>query len=151
MKEVAITDETAINAPIAAVWEAIQTPAEHARWHPYVSQIDGEHQLGRTRECTVLIGNKEGRTRERCVEYEAGQRIFWAIQEDSTGFGRMVSGWRAGFTLQERDGVTAVSAESRFRPRNIAVRAMLPLIRRKFRQTQRDILGELEKATARGD
>jgi uncharacterized protein YndB with AHSA1/START domain len=151
MNDVAITDEITINAPIAAVWEAIQTPAEHARWHPYVSQIDGEHQLGQTRECTVLVGKKEGRTLERCVEYEAGHRIFWAIEEDSTGFGRMVSGWCAGFTLEERDGVTAVSAESRFRPRNIAVRAMLPLIRRKFHQTQRDILGGLEKATARGD
>jgi uncharacterized protein YndB with AHSA1/START domain len=147
---VAITDETTIDAPIAAVWAAIQTPAEHARWHPFVSQIDGEHQLGQTRECTVRVGKNDGRTRERCVEYEAGHRIFWAIQEDSTGFGRMVSGWRAGFTLEERDGVTAVSAESRFRPRNVAVWAMLPLIRRKFHQTQRDILGGLAKATARG-
>jgi uncharacterized protein YndB with AHSA1/START domain len=150
MNEVAITDETTIDAPIDAVWEAIQNPAEHARWHPYLSQIIGQHQLGQTRECTVLVGKKEGRTRERCVEYEAGNRIFWAIEEDSTGFGRMASGWRAGFSLEERDGVTAVAAESRFRPRNIAVRAMLPLIRRKFHQTQRDILEGLKKALAQG-
>jgi uncharacterized protein YndB with AHSA1/START domain len=151
MNEVAITDETTINAPIAAVWEAIHSPAEHARWHPYLSQIDGGHQLGQTRECTVLAGKKNGRTRERCVEYEAGHRIVWVIDEDSTGFGRMVSDWRAGFSLEERDGITAVSAESRFRPRNIAVRAMLPLIRRKFHQTQQNILGGLKNATTRGD
>jgi uncharacterized protein YndB with AHSA1/START domain len=149
MNEVTITDETSINAPITSVWEAIQRPAEHARWHPYLSRIDGEHELGQARECTVLVRRKQGRTRERCVEFEAGHRIFWEIEEDSTGFARMVSGWRAGFSLEERDGATAVSAESRFRPRNIAVRAMLPVIRRKFHQTQRDILGGLEKAVAR--
>jgi uncharacterized protein YndB with AHSA1/START domain len=33
MNEVAITDQTTIDAPIAAVWEAIQTPAAHARWY----------------------------------------------------------------------------------------------------------------------
>lgn len=147
MREATITDEALIRAPRAAVWEAIQNPAEHARWHPYVSQIDGEHQLGQTRQCAVLVGKKEGHTRERCVEYEPGRRITWAIEEDSTGFGRMVSGWCAGFSLQERDGATAVSAESRFRPRNIAVRAMPPLIRVKFHKTQREILRGLAQAT----
>lgn len=36
--------------------KAIQTPAEHARWHPYASQIVGGHQLGQTRECTGSDG-----------------------------------------------------------------------------------------------
>jgi uncharacterized protein YndB with AHSA1/START domain len=151
MNEVTITDTALISAPVDAVWAAIENPAEHARWHPYVTQIVGEHEPGQIRECAVLVGRKEGRTRERCVEYERGHRISWAIEEDSTGFGRMVSGWTAGFTLEERDGATTVSAESRFRPRNFAVQAILPVIRRKFHQTQREILGSLETAMARGD
>jgi hypothetical protein len=62
----------------------------------------------------------------------------------------MASDWRAGFSLHERDGATVISAESRFRPRNIVVRAMLPLIRFKFHKTQREILRGLEHATAAG-
>jgi uncharacterized protein YndB with AHSA1/START domain len=69
-----------------------------------------------------------------------------AIEEDSTGFGRMVSGWRSGFSVAERDGATIVTAHSTFRPKNLVVRAMLPVIRRKFHQTQHAILRGLREA-----
>jgi uncharacterized protein YndB with AHSA1/START domain len=147
MKEVTIADTISLSAPITAVWREIEDPTKHAHWHPFVSAIDGQHALGEARECTVLVGEKAGRTRERCVEFEPGRRIFWTIEVDSTGFARMVTDWCAGFSLSEQDGATKVTAESRFRPRNIAVRAILPLIRGRFHQTQRNILGGLEKAT----
>jgi hypothetical protein len=69
-----------------------------------------------------------------------------AIEEDSTGFGRMVSAWRSGFSLAQRDGETIVTAHSTFHPNNLLVRAMLPVIRRKFHQTQRAILRGLQEA-----
>jgi hypothetical protein len=94
----------------------------------------------------VQVGKKAGTTTERCVEREEGARIAWAIEEDSSGFGRLVTGWRSGFSLAERDGATLVTAHSTFRPRNLLVRAMLPMIRRKFHQTQRAILRSLQKA-----
>ena len=72
--------------------------------------------------------------------------IAWAIEDDSTGFGRMVSGWRSGFRLAECDGTTIGTAEGEFRPRNLLVRTMLPIIRRKFHQTQRAILRGLQEA-----
>jgi uncharacterized protein YndB with AHSA1/START domain len=146
MSEVRIADELLLDAPIDAVWDAIDDPATHARWHPFVSAIDGGHKLHEIRSCLVKVGKKEGSTKERCVEREDGARIVWAIEEDSTGFGRMVSGWRSGFSLAERDGATIVTAYSTFRPTNLLVRAMLPMIRRKFHQTQRAILRGLQKA-----
>jgi hypothetical protein len=94
----------------------------------------------------VQVGRKAGTTKERCVERAEGARIAWVIEEDSTGFGRMVTGWRSGFTLAERDGATIVIAESTFRPNNLLVRLMLPVIRRKFHQTQQAILRGLEEA-----
>jgi hypothetical protein len=146
MSEVRIADELRLDAPIDVVWHAIEDPAAHARWHPFVTAIAGGHELHEIRSCSVLVGKQEGSTKERCVEREEGALIAWAIDEDSTGFGRMVAGWRSGFSLAERDGATVVTAESAFRPRNLLVRAMLPAIRRKFHQTQRAILRGLQEA-----
>ena len=148
MSEVRIADELRLDAPIDVVWHAIEDPAAHARWHPFVSAIAGGHELHEVRSCSVQVGEKEGTTKERCVEREEGVRIAWAIEEDSTGFGRMVSGWRSGFSLAEHDGATIVTAQSTFRPSNLLVRAMLPVIRRKFHQTQRAILRGLQEAVA---
>ena len=146
MSEVRIADELRVDGPIGVVWRAIADPAAHARWHPFVSAIAGGHELHEVRSCSVQIGKKEGSTRERCVEREEGARIAWAIEEDSTGFARMVSGWRSGFSLAARDGATIVTAQSTFRPNNVIVRAMLPMIRRKFHQTQQAILRGLREA-----
>ena len=146
MSEVRIADELRIDASDDVVWHAIEDPAAHARWHPFVSAIAGGHELGEIRTCSVRVGNNEGTTKERCVAREEGTRIAWAIEEDSTGFARMVSAWRSGFSLAERDGATIVTAQSVFRPNNVLVRAMLPLFRRKFHQTQRAILRGLQEA-----
>jgi hypothetical protein len=146
MSEVRIADEIRVEASIAAVWLAIEDPAAHARWHPFVTDIAGEHGLDDVRTCSVLVGNKQGQTKERCVEHDDGNRIAWKIEEDSTGFAAMVSDWRAGFALVACDGATIVTAESTFRPNNPLVRAMLPLIRRKFHQTQRAILAGLKES-----
>jgi uncharacterized protein YndB with AHSA1/START domain len=146
MSEARIADELRLDAPVDVVWHAIDDTAAHARWHPFVSAIAGGHELHEIRSCSVRVGNKAGMTKERCVAREEGTRIAWAIEEDSTGFGRMVSGWRTAFSLAERDGATIVTAESTFRPNNVLVRAMLPVIRRKFHQTQRAILRGLQEA-----
>jgi uncharacterized protein YndB with AHSA1/START domain len=146
MSEARIADQVQLDAPIDVVWQAIEDTAAHARWHPFVTAIAGGHELHETRSCSVQVGKKEGTTKERCVEREEGARIAWAIEEDSTGFGRMVSGWRSGFSLAERDGATVVTAQSVFRPSNVLVRAMLPLIRRRFHQTQQAILRGLQEA-----
>jgi uncharacterized protein YndB with AHSA1/START domain len=146
MSEVRIADELLLDAPIDVVWHAIEDSAAHARWHPFVITIDGGHELHEIRSCQVQVGGKEGSTKERCVERAERERIAWAIEEDSTGFARMVSSWRSGFGLAERDGATVVTAHSTFRPNNLLVRAMLPVIRRKFHQTQRAILRGLRDA-----
>jgi uncharacterized protein YndB with AHSA1/START domain len=146
MSEVRIADELRLDSPIDVVWRTIDDPAAHARWHPFVSAIAGGHELHEIRSCSVQVGKKDGSTKERCVEREEGARITWAIEEDSTGFGRMVSDWRSGFSLAGRDGATIVTAESTFRPNNVLVRAMLPVIRRRFHQTQRAILRGLQEA-----
>jgi uncharacterized protein YndB with AHSA1/START domain len=146
MSEVRIVDELRVDAPIGVVWRAIADPAAYARWHPFVSAIAGGHELHEIRSCSVHVGSKDGTTKERCVEREDSARIAWAIEEDSTGFGRTVSGWRSGFSLAEHDGATIVTAHSTFRPNNMFVRALLPLIRRKFHQTQRAILRGLQEA-----
>ena len=62
----------------------------------------------------------------------------------------MVTGWRSGFDLAEHDGTTIVTAHSTFRPNNLFVRTMVPLIRRKFHQTQQAILRGLQEAVEAG-
>jgi uncharacterized protein YndB with AHSA1/START domain len=146
MREVRIADQLRLDAPIDVVWHAIEDPASHARWHPFVSTISGSQELHEIRSCSVKVGKKDGSTKERCVERDERALIVWAIEEDSTGFGKMVSDWRSGFSLAERDGATIVTAESTFRPRNVLVRAMLPLIRRKFHETQQAIVRGLQGA-----
>jgi uncharacterized protein YndB with AHSA1/START domain len=146
MSDVRIADELALDAPIDVVWRMIEDPAAHARWHPFVRAITGGHELHEVRSCMVQVGRRQGTTAERCVEREKGARIVWAIEEDSTGFARMVSSWRSGFSLAERDSATLVTAESTFRPNTVLVRAMLPLIRRKFHRTQHAILRGLQEA-----
>jgi hypothetical protein len=146
MSDIRITDQTRVSAASDAVWLAIANPAAHARWHPFVTEITGEHELDQTRACAVLVGGKPGRTRERCVEYDDRRRIVWAIEEDSSGFSKMVSGWRAGFTLTPNGETTLVDAESVFRPKNVIVRAMVPIIRRRFHRAQRAILAGLKDA-----
>jgi uncharacterized protein YndB with AHSA1/START domain len=135
MSEVRIEDTLAIRASAPEVWDALEDPAAHARWHPFVTEIAGEHRLGQVRTCSVLVGGKHGETKERCIVEEPASRIAWSVEEDSTGFGRMVSNWRAGFSLTQRDLATMVTTESTFEPNNLLVRAALPVIRRKFHRT----------------
>ena len=92
MSEVRISDEVRVEAPLAAVWVAIEDPAVHARWHPLVTEIAGGHELDQVRTCSVLVGKRQGQTRERCVAHDHGRRIAWAIEADSTGFGRRYAG-----------------------------------------------------------
>lgn len=140
-----IEDEIVVNAPADEVWKAIKDPVAHAGWHPFVTRISGEHRLGAIRSCSVVLGKKTGETKERCIEDEEGRKITWAIEEDSTGFIRMVSDWRAGFRLERRDGATLVKAESAFRPKNVLVRLTGPIVRRKFHRTQQAILAGLKR------
>lgn len=141
---VRIEDALTVEASRAEVWNAITDADVHARWHPFVTEIAGEHRLGETRTCSVLVGGKRGETKERCVTEEPTSRIAWLVEEDSTGFGRMVSNWRAGFSLKECGGGTVVAAQSEFEPNNVLIRAMLPIVRRRFHQTQRAILAALK-------
>ena len=146
MSQISIQDKIVVNAPIDQAWEAIRDPEIHAEWHPFVTHIRGEHQLGAVRKCDVNIGNKPGHTEERCALYEEGRKIMWLIQSDSTGFSRMVSDWTAGFSLESRDpNSTHVMAQSIFRPKNFLVRLMVPMIKGRFHQTQQIILSRLKQ------
>jgi uncharacterized protein YndB with AHSA1/START domain len=149
MAKVRIEDEVVVDAPAEEVWAAIEDPAAHASWHPFVTGITGEHSLGATRRCAVAIGKKTGETSECCIEHEPERRIAWRIEEDSSGFLRMVSDWTAGFGLESRDGGTIVRAESVFQPRNVLVRLMLPMVRRKFHGAQQAILAGLKTSVER--
>jgi uncharacterized protein YndB with AHSA1/START domain len=141
-----IRDEIVLRAPSDRVWKAIQDPGEHASWHPMVTKIAGQHALGQSRTCDVLIGKKPGLTEERCIVYEEPHRIMWSIEQDSAGFSRMVSDWKAGFSIEPQDhGATRVTAQSLFEPKGRIVRLMMPMVRRKFHHAQRAILRGLEK------
>jgi hypothetical protein len=146
MGQVRIADQIVVDAPAPEVWRAIKDPARHADWHPFVTQISGEHRLGGTRTCSVVVGKKVGETRERCVEDDELRGIAWRIEEDSTGFGRMVTDWQSGFALEQRGGATLVTAHSEFRPKGVLVRLMSPIVRRKFHHTQRAILTGLKSS-----
>jgi Polyketide cyclase / dehydrase and lipid transport len=113
-----------------------------------VTAISGEHRADAERTCSVLVGKKTGEVRERCVEAEPERAITWLIEHDTTGFTRMASNPRTGFTLAPHGGGTLVTARSAFEPRNIAVRAMMPLIRRKFHATQEAILACLAESVS---
>jgi hypothetical protein len=70
---------------------------------------------------------------------------MWAVEQDSSGFSRMVTDWQTGFSLQAQGlEETRVRAHSTFRPRPL-VQVTMPLIRRKFHQTQRAILDGLRQ------
>jgi uncharacterized protein YndB with AHSA1/START domain len=150
MTQVTIEDRLRVDAGPGEVWSAIEDPAKHAAWHPFVTRIAGEHRPGAERRCSVLVGRRDGETRERCIEAEPERAITWTIEDDTTGFSRMVTDWRAGFTLTADGGSTTVTASSAFRPRNLLVRSLLPLIRRRFHRAQRDILSALERYLQRG-
>jgi uncharacterized protein YndB with AHSA1/START domain len=148
MTEIRIEDELAVGASPEVVWNAIKDPAVHAGWHPFVTRIEGDHRLGATRSCHVDLGRKMGETTELCIADEEGQRIAWRIEDDTTGFLRLVSDWTAGFRLEPRDsGGTLVTAESAFRPKNVVARLLTPIVRRKFHQAQQAILAGLKRAT----
>jgi hypothetical protein len=120
------------------------------KWHPFATHIEGAHALGGTRTCSVLIGGKPGTTRERCSDYDEARTIMWTVEQDSSGFSRMVSDWRTGFSLElQGSGATRVTAHSLFTPKRLLARLMMPVIRRKFHQTQRAILDGLQQHAER--
>jgi uncharacterized protein YndB with AHSA1/START domain len=150
MRRVEIKDEVVVNANGSEVWEAIRDPALHADWHPFVDSIRGEHAPGASRRCAIRVGKKAGKTKEHCTAYDEEQRILWQIDEDSTGFLRLVSNWTAGFVLEPAgSGATRVSAQSVFERKNPLLVLMLPMIRRKFHRTQRAILAGLKQFVER--
>lgn len=145
MSQVSVEDQVTVSAPISKVWEAIKNPRTHSQWHPFVSHISGEHRLGEVRKCDVIVGNKPGHTEERCTLYDEGRKIIWTIEQDSSGFSRMVSDWSAGFSLEPRgSNTTVVTAQSVFSPKKFFVRLMMPMIRRKFHKFQQAILNGLK-------
>lgn len=146
MTEVDVVDEVLVDRPIEMVWAAILDPATHADWHPYVTAIQGEHREGAIRTCSISVGSKPGRTDERCVELVPERVITWLIEDDSSDFGRKVSDWRSGFSLERQDGATRVTARSTFGPRGRVVRLLLPIVRWKFHRAQRTILAGLKRA-----
>jgi hypothetical protein len=137
-----IADRMTVAAAPATVWAAIQSPSTHASWHPFASEIKGVHALGEVRRCSVDLRGKPGATRETCTTYDAERAIGWRIEEDSSGFSRMVAEWTSGFRLDADGDATLVTAWSDFRPRWF-VRPMLPMIRRRFHHAQREILDGL--------
>jgi uncharacterized protein YndB with AHSA1/START domain len=145
-----ITDQVVVQAPVDRVWGAIQDPAEHVEWHPFATRIEGTHALGSTRKCSVLVGEKPGTTQERCSTYDEARTIMWTVEQDSSGFSRMVSDWRTGFSLEPQGSATTrVTAQSLFTPKRLPARLMMPVIRRKFHKTQRAILDRLKQHTER--
>lgn len=142
-----IADEAVVHADVPVVWREIKDPALHAEWHPFVTRISGEHRLDATRNCAVALGKETAETKERCVTDDEERRLAWRIEEDTSGFLRLVSDWTAGFRLEPAGaGATRVVAESDFAPRNVLVRLMMPIVRRKFHQTQQAILAALKDA-----
>ena len=117
-----ITDQVIVQAPLGRVWAAIQGPAEHVKWHPFATHIDGEHALGVTRTCSVLIGGKPGSSRERCsdlrrgpddhVDRRAGQ------QAGSPAWCR--TGAPASSLEPQGSAATRVTAQSLFTPKRYA-------------------------------
>jgi uncharacterized protein YndB with AHSA1/START domain len=155
MRRVEIKDQVAVNTSASDVWEAIRDPSLNAEWHPFVDSIRGEHAPGASRRCAIRVGKKTGETEEHCTAYEEEQRILWQIDKDSTGFLRLVSDWTAGFVLEPAgSGATRVTAQSVFQLKNPLLVLILPMIKRKFHQTQEAILTGLkqfaEKRRARG-
>jgi uncharacterized protein YndB with AHSA1/START domain len=141
-----IEDQVTIHGRASEVWEAIRDPATHAEWHPFLTRITGEHRVGAVRRCDVIVGKKSGHTEERCTGCEHERNITWLIEKDTTGFSRMVSDWTAGFSLEPQGSVAVlVKANSTFVPKNLLVRLTMPLIRRKFHQTQQIILNGLKQ------
>jgi uncharacterized protein YndB with AHSA1/START domain len=150
MRRVEIQDEIVADASPEEVWRAIDDPVRHARWHPFVTSIDGAHALGSTRRCQVLLGKKAAETEELCTTYEQGKTILWRIDKDSSGFLRMVSDWTAGFVLEpDGPGRTRVTAQSIFKPRNPLIGLMMPMVRRKFHQVQQAVLDGLKQFVER--
>jgi uncharacterized protein YndB with AHSA1/START domain len=146
MKRVEIKDEVVVDASGSEVWEAIRDPSLHAEWHPFVDSIRGEHASGASRRCAIRVGKKTGETKEHCTAYDEERRILWQIDEDSTGFLRLVSDWTAGFVLEPAgSGATRVTAQSVFERKNPLLALMLPMVRRKFHQTQQAILAGLKQ------
>jgi hypothetical protein len=76
----------------------------------------------------VLVGRRHGETKERCVVEEPGSRIVWLVEEDPTGFGRMVSNSRAGFALTDRRAILTALKESLETQRDAIDRAILDRI-----------------------
>jgi uncharacterized protein YndB with AHSA1/START domain len=142
-----IADSAEVDAAVPDVWAAIADPRRHAGWHPFVTAITGSHREGAARTCEVIVGGRRGRTEEHCVRCDEGHEIVWQVDNDTTGFSRMVSEWRAGFRLTAgpRSETTTVTAISSFRPANLLIRLTLPLVRRRFHRVQRAILAALKR------
>jgi uncharacterized protein YndB with AHSA1/START domain len=141
-----VKDEIIVRAPLDRVWKAIEDPTAHAQWHPFLTHIEGEHAPGAVRKCDVKVGSKLATTEERCTTYVEGHKIWWTIEHDTSGFSRTVSDWSAGFSLESKGPHrTRVVAQSLFTPTKFMARLMLPMIRRKFHQTQQSILGGLKQ------
>jgi uncharacterized protein YndB with AHSA1/START domain len=146
MRRVEIKDEVVVNASRSDVWEAIRDPSLHADWHPFVDSIRGEHAPGASRRCAIRVGRKAGETEEHCTAYDEEQRILWQIDEDSTGFLRLVSDWTAGFVLEPAgSGATRIRAQSVFKRKNPLLVLLMPMITRKFHRTQQAILAGLKQ------
>ena len=149
-------DEIIVSASKEAIWGILTDSTRLPEWMPMVQRTDGHREsVGAVRHCAVNFEGRAGEVTERCVEADR-DRIAWALEEDTLGFGKMLRDFGFAFVLSPgAEGETLVRNETYFEPDGLMATLMAALVlRRKFRQVRQAALQNLKQfveSTARGE
>lgn len=137
------SDDIIIQASPQAVYKILTDGSLLPQWMPPVLHTTaGIETVGCTRECEVEMEGRSGKVVERCIEAIPGQRIAWALVDDTLGFNKMLEGFSFSFSLESLPGgATRVINETCYKPRNIFAALMnVLLLLRKFSKVRQKAL-----------
>lgn len=134
MSKLQARNEAIINAPINSVWAIITDINLLHKINPGVISARGRmDKQGETRTCEMDNKGRKGTMTERLIELVPEQKTVWAIEEDSMGMKKMLSGTRFCFSLEKvNDKQTKVINESYYLPVTLMAKIMNALMMKKM-------------------
>jgi uncharacterized protein YndB with AHSA1/START domain len=150
MSKLQARNEITINAPVSSVWAVITDINLLHKINPGVVTATGRmDKEGETRTCEMNNKGRKGTMTEKLIELVPEKKTVWAIENDTMGMKKMLSGTRFCFYLEKLgDNKTRVINESYYQPITLMAKVMnVLMMKRMMGKIQGQILSNIKSIT----
>lgn len=127
-----------VKVSVSKAWGIFNDLSLRPKWTCDVQKIDYTNQMTKEGEVAItycLVNGKEGTLMTRCLALESQKRGEFLVEKDSFGFNNMLLdiGFATTFKVIGSN-LTEISMQSHYQPKNVLLKLMNPLIKKKMRK-----------------